>query len=94
VVHDASGVTSVSDLTLVDVNGPDAVQSLLARAMEKRSVGCTAMNEQSSRSHMVFSLRIDGVNASSQLKVRDAGLGPLANRGAEGAPRCKPRTES
>jgi hypothetical protein len=26
----------------------------------KRSVGCTAMNEQSSRSHMVFTLRIDG----------------------------------
>ncbi|GBF87705.1 kinesin [Raphidocelis subcapitata] len=69
VVHDASGVTTVSDLTLVDVDGPSAVQSLLSRAMEKRSVGCTAMNEQSSRSHMVFSLRIDGVNASSQLKV-------------------------
>jgi hypothetical protein len=48
------------------------VDALLARAMEKRSVGCTQMNEQSSRSHMVFTLRIDGVNASSQLKVRAA----------------------
>ncbi|KIY98787.1 Kinesin-1 [Monoraphidium neglectum] len=69
VVHDANGTTNVSDLTLVDVNTPEAVDALLARAMEKRSVGCTQMNEQSSRSHMVFTLRIDGVNASSQLKV-------------------------
>ncbi len=40
------------------------------QAMQKRSVGCTLMNEQSSRSHMVFTLRIEGTNASSQLKVR------------------------
>ena len=31
------------------------------------------MNEQSSRSHMVFSLRIDGTNASSGLKARRSG---------------------
>lgn len=35
-----------------------------------RSVGCTALNEQSSRSHMVFTLRIDGVNTSTDVKVR------------------------
>lgn len=69
IVHDASGHTTVSDLTLVDVNTPEAVEALLARAMEKRSVGCTAMNEESSRSHAVFTLRIEGTNASSQLKV-------------------------
>lgn len=49
------------------------VEALLSRAMEKRSVGCTALNEQSSRSHMVFTLRIDGTNASSQLKVGGSG---------------------
>jgi hypothetical protein len=37
--------------------------------MEKRSVGCTQLNEQSSRSHAVFTLRIEGVNDSSKLKV-------------------------
>jgi kinesin family protein C1 len=78
VVHDANGNTAVSDLTLVDVNTPEAVAALLGRAMEKRSVGCTAMNEQSSRSHMVFTLRIDGANASSQLKV---GRGSLPSWG-------------
>jgi hypothetical protein len=37
--------------------------------MEKRTVGCTQLNEQSSRSHAVFTLRIEGVNDSSKLKV-------------------------
>jgi hypothetical protein len=50
--------------------------------MEKRSIGCTAMNEQSSRSHMVFTLRIDGTNASSQLKVRARRPRAVASRQA------------
>jgi len=44
---------------------PLQVESLLANAMEKRSVGCTALNEQSSRSHMVFTLKIDGSNSTT-----------------------------
>uniref|UniRef100_A0A383VYM2 Kinesin-like protein n=1 Tax=Tetradesmus obliquus TaxID=3088 RepID=A0A383VYM2_TETOB len=69
VVHDTNGGTSVSDLTLIDVNTPQDVEELLSRAMEKRSVGCTQLNEQSSRSHAVFTLRIEGTNDSSKLKV-------------------------
>ncbi|WIA31039.1 hypothetical protein OEZ86_001075 [Tetradesmus obliquus] len=69
VVHDTNGGTSVSDLTLIDVNTPQDVEELLSRAMEKRSVGCTQLNEQSSRSHAVFTLRIEGANDSSKLKV-------------------------
>jgi kinesin family protein C1 len=46
------------------------VEELLSRAMEKRSVGCTQLNEQSSRSHAVFTLRLEGTNDSSKLKVR------------------------
>ncbi len=49
------------------------VEDLLSRAMEKRTVGCTALNEQSSRSHAVFTLRIEGVNDSSKLKVHCVG---------------------
>eukprot|EP00983_Pelagomonas_calceolata_P060005 1146184-Pelagomonas_calceolata.AAC.3 len=41
------------------------VDALLSEAMNKRTVGCTALNEQSSRSHMVFSLKIDGTNSST-----------------------------
>jgi hypothetical protein len=50
------------------------VEDLLARAMEKRTVGCTQLNEQSSRSHAVFTLRIEGVNDSSKLKVGSHGM--------------------
>lgn len=35
----------------------------------RRSVGCTALNEQSSRSHMVFTLRLDGANSATGAKV-------------------------
>lgn len=53
------------------------VEDLLARAMEKRTVGCTQLNEQSSRSHAVFTLRIEGVNDSSKLKVGLWGFGAV-----------------
>ena len=62
-----------SETVAATAPGRPQVEALLDRAMEKRSVGCTQMNEQSSRSHMVFSLRIDGTNASSGLKARRSG---------------------
>ena len=52
-MHNADGSTTVTELTTVDVSEPERVDTLLAEAMEKRSVGCTILNEQSSRSHMV-----------------------------------------
>ena len=45
------------------------VEGLLAEAMEKRTIGCTALNEQSSRSHMVFTMRIEGLNAATGKKI-------------------------
>lgn len=41
------------------------VASLLERAMKHRAVGATALNEHSSRSHMVFMLSISGRNSAS-----------------------------
>ncbi|GLC49983.1 hypothetical protein PLESTB_000329700 [Pleodorina starrii] len=69
VTHDANGVTTVTDLTVVDVNRTEAVEQLLAQAMDKRTVGCTQLNEQSSRSHMVFTMRIEGHNTATDAKV-------------------------
>ncbi len=62
ITHDDKGETSVTSLEFVDVSQPERVAGLLERAMLQRSVGATAMNEQSSRSHMVFMLHIDGTN--------------------------------
>ncbi|KAI3768925.1 hypothetical protein L6452_00021 [Arctium lappa] len=68
--HDANGNTNVSDLTIVDVRSSREVSFLLNRAAQSRSVGKTQMNEQSSRSHFVFTLRISGVNESMEQHVQ------------------------
>ncbi|XP_048497641.2 kinesin-like protein KIN-14C [Beta vulgaris subsp. vulgaris] len=64
--HDANGNTYVSDLTIVDVCSSKEVASLLHQAGQCRSVGKTQMNEQSSRSHFVFTLRISAVNETTE----------------------------
>ncbi|KAI7753750.1 hypothetical protein M8C21_013349 [Ambrosia artemisiifolia] len=68
--HDANGSTHVSDLTIVDVRSSKEVSYLLNRAAQSRSVGKTQMNEQSSRSHFVFTLRIFGVNETLEQQVQ------------------------
>ncbi|XP_022877512.1 kinesin-like protein KIN-14N [Olea europaea var. sylvestris] len=68
--HDANGNTHVSDLTVVDVRSSKEVSYLLERAAHSRSVGKTQMNEQSSRSHFVFTLRIMGVNEGTDQQVQ------------------------
>uniref|UniRef100_A0A0E0FXZ0 Kinesin-like protein n=1 Tax=Oryza nivara TaxID=4536 RepID=A0A0E0FXZ0_ORYNI len=68
--HDANGNTHVSDLIIVDVLSINEVSSLLKRAAQSRSVGRTQMNEESSRSHCVFTLRIFGVNEGTDQQVQ------------------------
>lgn len=68
--HDSNGNTHVSDLTIVDVRSTREVSYLLDKAAQSRSVGKTLMNEQSSRSHFVFTLRISGVNESTEQQVQ------------------------
>ncbi|XP_057460846.1 kinesin-like protein KIN-14N isoform X2 [Actinidia eriantha] len=68
--HDANGNTHVSDLTIVDVRSSREVSFLLDQAAQSRSVGKTQMNEQSSRSHFVFTLRISGYNESTEQQVQ------------------------
>ncbi|KAK6154392.1 hypothetical protein DH2020_008640 [Rehmannia glutinosa] len=68
--HDGNGNTHVSDLTVMDVRSSKEVSYLLERAAQSRSVGKTQMNEQSSRSHFVFTLRIVGVNESTDQQVQ------------------------
>ncbi|KAJ6752202.1 hypothetical protein OIU85_002607 [Salix viminalis] len=68
--HDANGNTVVSDLTVVDVCSTREVSFLLDQASHSRSVGKTQMNEQSSRSHFVFTLRITGFNENTEQQVQ------------------------
>ncbi|PPQ83017.1 hypothetical protein CVT25_005257 [Psilocybe cyanescens] len=61
--HDPkTGSTRVTDVEVVQLTSPSQVRNLLALAQSRRSVAATMMNERSSRSHSVFTLRISGVN--------------------------------
>lgn len=64
--HDPkTGATRVTDLTIIPLHSPSQVRTLLSSAQSRRSVAATLMNERSSRSHSVFTLRITGTNKSS-----------------------------
>ena len=91
VKHDAKGNTEVSFLTEAEVRTQDEAQSLIEGALEKRSVAATQMNSQSSRSHSVFMLKVDGVNRHTQERQRGvlnlidlAGSERLSRSGATG----------
>ncbi|KAL0876860.1 hypothetical protein Bca101_026565 [Brassica carinata] len=90
ITHDVNGI-HVSDLTIIDVCSIAQISSLLQHAAQGRSVGKTHMNEQSSRSHFVFTLRISGVNESTEQQVQGvlnlidlAGSERLSKSGATG----------
>lgn len=55
-------MTRVTDINVVPLTSPSQVRSLLALAQSRRTVASTLMNERSSRSHSVFTLRISGCN--------------------------------
>ncbi|KAH7910196.1 P-loop containing nucleoside triphosphate hydrolase protein [Hygrophoropsis aurantiaca] len=59
--HDKSG-TRVTDVNVVSLQSPSEVRSILKVANSRRTVAATLMNERSSRSHSVFTLRISGLN--------------------------------
>uniref|UniRef100_A0A0D9W9X3 Kinesin-like protein n=1 Tax=Leersia perrieri TaxID=77586 RepID=A0A0D9W9X3_9ORYZ len=89
--HDPQGNTTVSDLTIADVFSSADVTSLLAKASQSRSVGRTHMNEYSSRSHFVFTLKISGSNENTGQQVQGvlnlidlAGSERLAKSGSTG----------
>ena len=68
---EAAGV-EVSYLKWSTVSSSEDVSRLLNKAMKERSVGVTACNAQSSRSHMVFMLAVDGTNAATGQKLSGA----------------------
>ncbi|KAJ8000082.1 hypothetical protein DPEC_G00201160 [Dallia pectoralis] len=63
---------TVSNLTYRTVNSEDEVCNLIALANQNRSTARTMMNDQSSRSHSVFQLEIEGVNAGRDVKCKSS----------------------
>ncbi|KAF9146428.1 kinesin-like nuclear fusion protein [Linnemannia schmuckeri] len=90
-IRHADGKTTITDITTVVLTSPEKVAALLKKAAHNRSVGSTLMNERSSRSHCVFTLRLSGKNSitdeSSEgvLNLIDlAGSERLSQSGAKG----------
>ena len=54
----------MKDLTVCQVNSVEQVDALMIKAKKQRKVGSTNMNKQSSRSHFIFQMVIEGTNAN------------------------------
>ena len=83
--------TSITDVTIVDLDTPASVENILRRATSNRSVAATLANERSSRSHSVFILKLVGENnvtgekSEGTLNLVDlAGSERLSQSGATG----------
>jgi kinesin family protein C1 len=66
------GLTEVPVNTIDEVEGLNQLQSLMAVAARARSVAKTKMNAQSSRSHSVFMLHLNGYNDDTGAQVSGA----------------------
>ena len=69
---DAAGNTFISDVIMasVDPNDSQQMEVILETASRNRSVEKTSMNEQSSRSHSVFTLHLCATNAAQQIVLK------------------------
>lgn len=83
--------TMITDITTVELDSPEMVESILKRAAANRSVAATKSNERSSRSHSVFILKLMGENhitgerSEGTLNLVDlAGSERLSQSGATG----------
>jgi hypothetical protein len=71
-------------MSIVPLNNPRQVTSLLDRASSRRAVAATLMNERSSRSHSVFSLKVRGINPLTEercegtLNLGKSSMGPVS----------------
>ncbi|OCF39757.1 kinesin family member C1 [Kwoniella heveanensis CBS 569] len=59
---DKDGKVTVTDAVSIPLSNPRQVSTLLERARSRRAVAATLMNERSSRSHSVFTLKVRGEN--------------------------------
>ena len=76
--RDASGKSFVENLKGIPINTNDSaqgmleLQSVMESAARTRSVACTQMNSQSSRSHSVFMLHLHGYNTEDGTVISGA----------------------
>lgn len=91
---DMQGNATITDVSLltIDPSNAEAVEGVMELAARHRSIGQTNMNEQSSRSHSVFTLYLKASNADQGISLKGtlslvdlAGSERLDRSGATGA---------
>eukprot|EP00879_Flechtneria_rotunda_P020451 GHRR01021517.1.p1 GENE.GHRR01021517.1~~GHRR01021517.1.p1 ORF type:complete len:458 (+),score=171.49 GHRR01021517.1:1146-2519(+) len=67
---DPKGVVTVVGATDLPVSSADQCMQAIEQGLARRHVSSTAMNRESSRSHLIISCNIEGVNLQSQATAR------------------------
>lgn len=63
---DSKGMVSIENVTIKHISSHEELQDIIARGSERRHIGGTHMNEESSRSHLIFSIIIESTNLQTQ----------------------------
>mmetsp|Transcript_13699 Transcript_13699/g.38927 ORF Transcript_13699/g.38927 Transcript_13699/m.38927 type:complete len:257 (+) Transcript_13699:2-772(+) len=65
-----SGAVTIENLTEQECAGAEELSALLERGNEQRTVASTAMNSESSRSHLVLLIRITSINKETKERLQ------------------------
>lgn len=68
--HDKAGVLQLDNLTERQAKDAGQLQAMLDRGLARRAVATTAMSVESSRSHLIFTIRLTTVNHETQETLR------------------------
>ncbi|RDY12285.1 Kinesin-like protein KIN-14E [Mucuna pruriens] len=67
---DSTGMVVVENVTVMPVSTIEELNSIIQRGSERRHISGTQMNDESSRSHLILSIVIEGTNLQSQSVAR------------------------
>ncbi|XP_033368155.1 kinesin-like protein KIF20A isoform X2 [Parus major] len=86
ICEDQGGNFYIKDLKWINVQSPEEACRLLKIGNKNRSFACTRMNEQSSRSHSIFSIRL--LKLTDEHQPRVLGVSELSFCDLAGSERC------
>lgn len=59
-------MVSIENVTSVQISSYEELQTIIMRGSEQRHIAGTQMNDESSRSHLIFSIIIESTNLRTQ----------------------------
>ncbi|XP_074749826.1 kinesin-like protein KIF20A [Strix uralensis] len=86
ICEDQGGNSYIKDLKWINIQSTEEACKMLKVGNKNRSFACTRMNEQSSRSHSIFSIRLLKLTAEHQPRV--LGVSELSFCDLAGSERC------